>query len=773
MVRPGQVRHTQLQPASGCEARDPRLLTCRPGLATCLRTGVALVLAASVSAVIAHAGQNPALYSQARSQLAASDTAAALSSLRELTKDERDFAAGWGLLGRVLTARATGVATDLHMRQEADRALRRALRLDPDNPLYLFALGQLMRKQQIYLDSRRLLNCAIEMMEDRPEGIPPADQAELWYQRGLFYEDEFLDTQHLVYAPNLPVQSINCDAAGTFCVNFAHPRQFNEHFRHAADLSSYGEDDSKRMVHAFRRALEADPTHSSSFRRLVVHLIDQANYAEALSLARRFLQSAPESPWAYITLGLIYQRTGRDSLAEVAFDRGLALAPPEIAAHYRDVSPILKEAQAESYRSANDAVRRQLEEILWRKSDPLYLTAENEVRVAHLARVAYADLMFEDPSDGVWGSDTERGLIYVRYGPPQRIWQLHRDAGRELSLLDVIEAEAIMAGGGPTRHTSGHGGGRWIFWNYGWDLPNFIFQKQLRWRHASHLLGSYSKLAEEVVRKALPAVYTTDFEIHGYAVQLARFRGAADSVVELDLYSEVPADRLLATPEELDVGVFVFAGVEHVRIYERTLQIAASPEPQAVTYSLPLLGGRYTFSVEARAASGKSAVRREEVELQPFLDAELSLSDLVLANTVTPRVEKPADRRGFALNVNRRLEFEPDDPLAIYWEVYGLATDDEGFSHYRVTISVTDAGGGGILATVAGAVGDLLGLSDGNEPELSYDRVVELSGDRVPEYMTLELAENDPGEYRVRVQVTDQLSGKTVVGERVFQVIGS
>jgi len=760
-----------------------------------LATAALLALAAVVASPLAsQEPEAPEVYRRARTQLAVADTSAALASLRELTGAERDFAPGWGLLGRVLTAKASGVASDFLERREAEKALRRALELDSENPLYLFALAELMRKQQMYLDSRRVLGRAMEAMEKEPDRMPPAERAGLWFQRGLFYEDEYLDTRHLVYAPTLPISSDL--AVPTFGLNFSDPEQFNEHLRHAAELSQFGEDDYERMAGAFRRALEADPTHSGAFRRLAIHLIDRGDLTGALELAGRYREEVPESPWGYITLGLVHQRLGRDSLAEVEFDRGLELALPGIAAHYGDVSSVLREGQAEAYESANDVVRRRLEEVLWRKSDPLYLTAENEVRVAHLARVAYADLMFEDPSEGLWGSETEQGVIYVRYGPPQRIWQLRRDAEREQSeqdvrdALTVAEVRTVGYGTCPSVgpcyasdpisirgiNTKAKGGGRWILWNYDWDQPNFIFQKQsLRWRHVRHQPDSYAKFWEEELRESQPALYTTNFDVHGYPAQLARFKGTESGIIELDLYSEVPTGELLGEirADSLELGVFVFTDPQYSRILERRLRLAAQGDRQAVTYTIPLGAGRYALSLEARASHGAAAVRRAEIELEPFAVGELALSDLVLAHSVAPRSGTPLDRRDFAMLVERRLEFEAYEPLALYWEVYGLTSDDEGFAHYQVTVSVTDIEGGGVLAKVAGALGSLLGLSGDPEPELSFERVVELTGDRVPEHILLEHAIEEPGEYRVRIQVNDRLSGATVARERVFQVRGS
>lgn len=703
------------------------------------------------------AAQEPALYDSARAELAAGDTAAALALLRRLTEEEPRYAPGWGLLGIVLTDIAGGVETDFRERLEADRALHRAWRLDPKNPAYFLALGQLMRKQQMYSDARRVLNRAKKYMNERPEEeVAPADRAYLWFELGLYAEDIYLDTRNLVFVPTLPVMTPECGALGAFCLNFTRPRAFNEYFRNAASLSEEGEDDYAEMVDAFRRSLAADPTHAGAFRRLVIHLVERGALEEARELAEQFERDVPGNPWGYLTLGLVYQRMGLDSLAEQQFDRGIELAGADIADHYRDISYVLRENVAEQYDEASSETRRWVEELIWRKSDPLYLSPANEVRAAHLARVSFADLWFEDPSEGRWGADSERGQIYVRYGPPERIWQIRRDASKGMSSAAF-----------ETSSSSVQGGGRWIFWNYGWNMPNFVFEKQLRYRHASHMIASFSKSMEEDARKVEPAVYTASFELIDYPVQIARFRGMVDTIIEVDLYSEVPAGELIDRPDTLELGLFLFAGAEYVEVFRRVLRAPVEPEPVPLTYSLPLMPGEYTYSLEARASEYKAAVKRDSIEARPFRDGVLALSDLVLADAVTPKVADPKDRREFAIKVNRQLVFDRDLPVAVYWEVYGLAVDEEGFANFQVELSVTDAEGKGVLARVASA----FGFGDDEDIELSYERVVRFNGQRVPEYMSLELLDSEPGDYLLKIEVRDLISGQRIGAGRIFQLV--
>lgn len=705
------------------------------------------LLALSISRPLA--AQEPELYLDGMADLAAGDTMAAIAQFRQLTEQQPDYAPGWGMLGTILGELAGGRETDFQLRMEADKALRRAWQLDPHDPSYLLALGKLMRKQQMPVDARRVLNRAKDAIRDAPESVTPEERAHMWYEFGLYAEDMYLDTYHLTFAPRLPIYTPECGSLGSFCLNFTRPTEFNEYFRHAADLSEEGEDEYEELMQAFRNALEAYPRHSGAFRRIAAHLVERQQYRDARALALNFQEAAPDDPWGYLTLGLIYQLTGADSLAEEQFDRGIELAGPDIADHYRDVSYVLRENLAKQYQGANEETRRRLEDVLWRKSDPLYLSPGNEIRVAHLARVSFADIWFEDPAHGRWGADTEQGEIYVRYGPPVRIWQIQRDAARE-------------AGG-----QLAQGGGRWIFWNYGWHLPNFIFQKQLRYRHATHMLSSASKLQEEEAREIEPAVYSTSFELFDYPVQVARFRGAADSIVEVDFYSEIPGDSLLETADTLEVGLFLFAGAEQVEIFRRTLSSPSRPAPKALTFSLPLPAGQFVYSLEAQAPLDKAAVHRDSLEIRPFRDDTLALSDLVLADAVAPRTNEPLDRRGFAIRANRRGVFDRDLPVAVYWEVYGLATDPEGFANYIVKLSVTDAKGKGVLARVA----NVFGFGEGDEVELTYERVVEFNGVRVPEYMSLELLDSEPGPYKISIEVTDRVSGSKVVGERGFELV--
>jgi GWxTD domain-containing protein len=417
---------------------------------------------------------------------------------------------------------------------------------------------------------------------------------------------------------------------------------------------------------------------------------------------------------------------------------------------------------AEKYEHMSASQRHALEDYLWDRSDPLYLSDVNEVYVAHLARVLFADLMFGDPSRRRWGSDTDRGTILVRYGPPHSEWQLARDGGKEMSETEIASAYAIMKDGDGAsdplniNQTSWHhGGGRWIFFNYGTDQPSFVFAKQLRWREVRHIGDSYSSQWANELREMDPARYVPSFPVEELPVQVARFRGESEGEVEVDFYSAMPSTQSGITDDSLQVGLFAF-DENYRRVIEQRRVIATHKSSTPVTFSVPMLLGKYSVSVEGRGVAG-AAVYRDSLVVGRFPPDSLSMSDLVIAYTVTPRVRNPAERRDFAIQTNQRLTLARNDLLALYWELYGLGLDDEGLAHYLVTITIEGSGGEQAgLARIVRAIGVALGVAGEREsPELRYERVARPVDGRAMEYMDLHVDFEKPGEYTVFMRIVD------------------
>src|SRR5271154_1427079 len=84
-----------------------------------------------------------------------------------------------------------------------------------------------------------------------------------------------------------------------------------------------------------------------------------------------------------------------------------------------DVGYIISDEEKQAWkRLATDDERQQFIEQFWLRRDPTPDTEENEFKEEHYRRIAYANERF---ASGIPGWKTDRGRIYIVYGPPDEI----------------------------------------------------------------------------------------------------------------------------------------------------------------------------------------------------------------------------------------------------------------------------------------------------------------------------------------------------------------
>jgi GWxTD domain-containing protein len=84
-----------------------------------------------------------------------------------------------------------------------------------------------------------------------------------------------------------------------------------------------------------------------------------------------------------------------------------------------DVSYIITDEERKAFKGLNtDEEREQFVEQFWLRRDPSPDTVENEYKEEHYRRIAYAN---EHYASGIPGWRTDRGRIYITFGPPDEI----------------------------------------------------------------------------------------------------------------------------------------------------------------------------------------------------------------------------------------------------------------------------------------------------------------------------------------------------------------
>jgi GWxTD domain-containing protein len=87
---------------------------------------------------------------------------------------------------------------------------------------------------------------------------------------------------------------------------------------------------------------------------------------------------------------------------------------------------IISDGERRAFRQlTTDAEREKFIEQFWLRRDPTPDTVENEYREEHYRRIAYAN---ENFASGVPGWKTDRGMIYIKFGPPDEREE-HRSGG--------------------------------------------------------------------------------------------------------------------------------------------------------------------------------------------------------------------------------------------------------------------------------------------------------------------------------------------------------
>jgi GWxTD domain-containing protein len=83
---------------------------------------------------------------------------------------------------------------------------------------------------------------------------------------------------------------------------------------------------------------------------------------------------------------------------------------------------ITKEEHSAFERLRTDEERKRFIEQFWLRRDPTPTTPENEYREEHYRRIAYANERFEEPQTPGW--KTDRGSVYIKFGPPDELESL-------------------------------------------------------------------------------------------------------------------------------------------------------------------------------------------------------------------------------------------------------------------------------------------------------------------------------------------------------------
>jgi GWxTD domain-containing protein len=695
-------------------------------------------------------------------KLTAADVNDSLAVLRELEAkvkaDPRD-AATWHRLGMVAWAltewgkeqRSRSTVDHTRMGRQADTSLRMAASLAPERPEYRLAVGRFLLSSGLAMSRAGAFPQFEQAVRDakrvgaEPYAIADAS-VELGYGHWRRYDG--LVNRRIELSPGAAVRTISAalqpmSGTGNFENEMGEDPQLSlkavreriEESTQPLPPSVTGEGDYREAEKLFREAVESAPQHPRAFRALAMVLAERDRWQELREVTETQLSKIPWDPYAWMAMGLATYKLGETKLAAAAYDSAFTFLAPDEAARLDRLERVMRSSDSSSLANASPAQRAATGSLYWLYADPLWSRDGNETRLEFLARVTFAEFRWTVWDLGIKGADTDRGDIYIRYGPP-----------------------ALLAAFGST--------------------SAYVSEVSTVWVYDSGLLFSFigstafgtartsvdDKFMVERMTAAMPVRWDNlaSITVDSLPSRPVRFRGGVDSV-DVVITSLAPVAAIAAsapTPGKLVRSDWWL--LQNATIVVERDSVLDSGNGARV-WSARVGPGTFVSRVEASVDDGTVAARSATpLVIEPSSDEfplrGFGLSDVLLASAVTPR-GAGASWRDFDVTPSVGT-FARDASLGLVWEMYDLGAR-EGSAQYTFTLTIKRERGtaGRITARVLGSVAGAAGIDmREDQTTISFDRTVG-HAPTLADHLSIALGDTPAGVYTLTLEIADKVSG--------------
>jgi len=493
--------------------------------------------------------------------------------------------------------------------------------------------------------------------------------------------------------------------------------------------------DRQRITALYEEAFALDTASRRAFDKLTSLYTVSADWSRLAFAAAEQTRRDSSDAWAWMALGLARQRLRAPREAREAFAHGLAHLSAGERARLDRVDRVMTWWDSARMAPLDSASKARRAEAVWRFGDPLWSVEEGKPRDEFLARLTYAELRWPYPE---WqdttatvlpakGADTQRGDLYIRYGPPNQIrggsfWLY--DAG--LAFLPGDSARAIRR-------------------RFGVEYAD----------------------ATERVEDWQPARWdnVTLTRIDSMPTQIARFRGGTDSV-DVFVAARAPSDTLhdaLGAP----ISPAAHYWLVDATTFAPLSGSAAVSAGHDLTWTRRVAAGTYHYRTEITAPGADRAGRTTGMVVAMhdtatgFSTAGFGISDPLFATHVH---EGAVPRRWSDVELTPLIgEIEQGGAVAIVWENYELG-NDAGSVSYSVKLTLERKWKqflNRVRARVISAFAAMMGSEQTADRVIfHYDRSAPFAS-VVTDLITLQLEDTPAGNYDVTLEVTDNVTGKT------------
>jgi GWxTD domain-containing protein len=455
-----------------------------------------------------------------------------------------------------------------------------------------------------------------------------------------------------------------------------------------------------------------------------------------------------------MSLGLALQREKQSKFAAAAFDSAMVYLAPAERARLDRLERVLP--ASDSARRANGAAPASaaVGNLYWLLADPLWSREGNESRIEFLARLTYAELRWTVDELKVRGADTDRGDIFVRYGPPD-----------------------LIAVFGPAVSSSSYNAIEDMNVSTVWAYPTgliFVFNGAPTFATAHTAKSDVAMVG--AIKQSLPVRWDnlTSMRVDSMLTQIVRFRGGRDSV-DLFVALEPPVDSIRAASAagaKIRGDVWFLAG-NMSTAFRDSLTLT---EPgvrnwsKRVSPDLYIVRGEASADGSTRGGRATAVVDTRDNGTTGVAQKGFGISDLLLSTSAEPRTG--VEKRWTDLAITPAVgALHQNGQLALVWENYEFGQRD-GSAKYQVVITLKRERTltGQIAANVVGALAGIARVDHGSDHVgVTFDRTPSYSPAFV-DHLTMSLGETPAGTYTLTLQITDQVTGKVVARTKTIRI---
>lgn len=616
-------------------------------------------------------------------------------------------------------------------RFKATLELEKALKLEPNNLEFLFNDAMLNLKKGFTRTAEGQFKKIVEL---DPQNYPA------YYQIALLKEAEMLHYQDMI--------SVEPGSDGIiFMDSFA-----KELHEQAADY--------------YKQAIAVNPKFSDAYYRLALIYYEYDNYDEMIQLLESAVKIIPDDKNCHLFLGFAYQNVGKFNQATTEYQLAQELMNPSEKELLESINIILTPEQKKQCSIVTDVEKKSLHQAFWTSKDPFYLTEFNERELEHFSRMAYANLRFSKPEKNVEGWQTDPGKVLIRYGKPDFKYRTRPYLG-----------SFVGHGRNPLHHSK-------EIWLYpGFD---FIFEDRYLSSNYTFAWGDrpgtdYKEIYEDMIKK-FPDYYRLipDSQFFDVPYDMVAFMGQ-NHRTELACCYSIPADDLNPSGREnqdfqLLQGLFLFDKSWNSMI-KRKKEISFSTENLVKLNSksyynhlmpVELNPGNYYFALEFEdKKTGKRSRVFRECKVDTFFNDKFQISDILFATGLEPpNLNVPPSRSDFKFNPNPLRVYRIGQPIVIYYEIYNLARDQAGETHFRIEYQIgKDFQSESSIKKLLTNIGI---MERSGEVTAGY----EYSGNAVSElqYQSIVLDPNMTGKIIISLKATDLATGAVAQRKETFTI---